>query len=178
MQPCSSPQRGEAGRGEGVIEFYRACLIAISITSRQTRAIIIFCRLQMLPSPISRNIKHKMQTKTKLPDPPFSSRRALLWRVFSGGAQWSALGQRLLLALVGGYFLSAALAALLALGLGRLMPRGEAAMLMAMCAFIIYLFLLLWAFAERRLGRLWLVLGGGAGAAQLALWALKAPAGG
>ena len=112
-----------------------------------------------------------MQTKTGPLRGPFSSMRGLFGRVFSGRAAWPALAQRVLLALIGGYFLSAALAALFALGLSRFMPRGEAVILMAMCAFIVYLLLLLWAFAEPRLARLWLMLGGGAGAAQLALWA-------
>ena len=111
-----------------------------------------------------------MQTKTGPLWRPFSGPRALFGRVFSSGAVWPALVQRVLLALMGGYFLSAALAELSALGLGRIMPRGEAVLVVAMCAFIVYLLLLLWAFAERRLARLWFVLGSGAGAAQLALW--------
>ena len=112
-----------------------------------------------------------MQTKTGPLQWPFPRPRALFGRVFSGSAGWPALVQRVLLALMGGYFLSAGLAGLCALGLGRVMPRGEAVLLVAMCAFIVYLLLLLWAFAERRLARLWLALGGGAGTAQLALWA-------
>ena len=112
-----------------------------------------------------------MQIKTGSLRQPFSRPRALFGPIFSRGAAWPALVQRVLLALMGGYFLSAGLAGLCALGLGRIMPRGEAVLLMAMCAFIVYLLLLLWAFAERRLARLWLALGGGAGAAQLALWA-------
>ena len=112
-----------------------------------------------------------MQTKTGPLQRPLPRPRALFGRVFSCGAVWPALVQRALLALMGGYFLSAALAGLFALGLSRIMPRGEAVVLVAMCASIVYLLLLLWAFAERRLARLWLALGGGAGAAQLALWA-------
>lgn len=112
-----------------------------------------------------------MQAKTGPLRRSFSGPRALFERAFSSGAAWPALIQRVLLALMGGYFLSAGLAGLCALGLGRVMPRGEAVVLVAMCAFIVYLLLLLWAFAERRLVRLWLALGGGAGAAQLALWA-------
>ena len=81
--------------------------------------------------------------------------------------QWAMVGQRLVLAVVGGYLLSAAAAALLALGLSQIMSRSEAVMLMAMCVFIIYLVVLLWAFAEHDVLRLWLMLGGGAGAAQL-----------
>ena len=88
----------------------------------------------------------------------------------SGGCRrkaWIALGQRLVLAVVGGYFLRAAAAPLLPLGLSLVMPRSEAVMLMAVCIFVIYLAALLWAFAERRLLWLWVVLGGGSGAAQL-----------
>lgn len=87
--------------------------------------------------------------------------------------QWAMVGQRLVLAVVGGYFLSAAAAALLALGLSQIMLRSEAAMLMAMCVFIVYLVVLLWAFAEHDVLRLWLMLGGGAGAAQLLALFLK-----
>ena len=86
---------------------------------------------------------------------------------YMGGGKWAAIAQRLVLAVVGGYFLSAAAAALLALGLSQIMPRSEAVILMAMCVFVIYLFVLLWVFAERRLQWLWAVLGGGAGTAQL-----------
>ena len=83
---------------------------------------------------------------------------------------WTALAQRLVLAVVGGYCLSAAAAALLALGLSHTMPRSEAVTLMAMCVFVIYLVVLLWAFAERRLLWLWVVLGGGGGTAQLLVY--------
>lgn len=97
---------------------------------------------------------------------------AMLTRVFCktrvfNAAPWAALVQRLVLAVVGGYVLSAAAAALLALGLSQVMPCSEAVMLMAMCVFVIYLVVLLWAFAEHRLLWLWVVLGGGAGTAQL-----------
>jgi len=78
--------------------------------------------------------------------------------------------QRVALAVVGGYGLSSALAALAAAGLSALMPRSEAVVLMAMFAFVIYLVVLLWAFAERLLVKLWLVLGGGALAAQGLVW--------
>ena len=67
--------------------------------------------------------------------------------------------QRLLLAIAGGYLLAAGFAALMALALSRVMPPSEAGTLMAMLAFVIYLALLLWAFAERRLTRLWGLLG-------------------
>ena len=69
------------------------------------------------------------------------------------------MAQRLLLAIVGGYFLAAGIAALMALALSRVLPPSEAGALMAMLAFVIYLALLLWGFAERRLTRLWWLLG-------------------
>jgi len=77
--------------------------------------------------------------------------------------------QRVLLAIVGGYWLSSGLVSLGALALATVMPRSEAVVLMAMLGFVGYLMLLLWAFAEPRLTRLWLVLGGG----SLVLWALQ-----
>lgn len=70
------------------------------------------------------------------------------------------LSLRLLLAVGGGYALTAALVALggvvcEAMGLAR----SEAVTLSMMLGFLVYLGLLLWAFAERRLGRLIVVLG-------------------
>lgn len=88
--------------------------------------------------------------------------------------QWAAaaIGQRLVLAVVGGYFLSAAAASFIALALSTVIPRSEAVLLMAMCVFVIYLAILLWAFTEHRLLVLWVVLGGGSTATQLVLlWA-------
>jgi hypothetical protein len=63
---------------------------------------------------------------------------------------------RLLAAIGGGYAVAAGLAALTAVILfvtGGL-PRSEAVILASMLAFVIYLVLLLWAFAERSLLRL------------------------
>lgn len=83
---------------------------------------------------------------------------------------------RITAAVFGGYAFSAALIALLAV----LMPvagmaRGEAALLASMLGFLIYLVALIWAFAERSVGRVWAVLPGGAVLAYalmrlLALW--------
>lgn len=71
---------------------------------------------------------------------------------------------RVLGALLGGYAFSAALVALAAvcLALGTGLPRSEAVLLSAMPGFLLYLTVLLWAFAERRLWRVWCVLAGGA----------------
>jgi len=88
------------------------------------------------------------------------------------------IAQRIALAVVGGYALSAGLATLLAMPLSALMPRSEAVVLMAMLAFVTYLVVLLWAFAERRLAKLWLVLGGGTLAVQGLVWWLSRAGGG
>lgn len=67
---------------------------------------------------------------------------------------------RLIAAIGGGYVVSAGLAALAAVGLPMAtgLPRSEAVVLASMLAFLIYLVLLIWGFAERRLGRLYTVL--------------------
>lgn len=79
--------------------------------------------------------------------------------------------QRLCLAVIGGYAFTVGVSALLARALARVMPGGEAVLLMAMLAFVIYLVVLIAAFAEPQLKRLWLWLGGGAAAAYgLAAW--------
>jgi hypothetical protein len=71
---------------------------------------------------------------------------------------------RVLGAVLGGYAFSAALVALAAvcLSLGTGLPRSEAVLLSAMAGFLLYLTVLLWAFAERRLWLVWCVLAGGA----------------
>lgn len=75
---------------------------------------------------------------------------------------------RVLAAVVGGYFLTAGAVPLAAAGLagGGAMARSEAVVLCAMLGFVVYLQLLLWAFAERRLWRVCAVMLGGAAAAQ------------
>lgn len=67
---------------------------------------------------------------------------------------------RLVAAIVGGYAVSAGLAALAAVVLPAAtpMPRSEAVVLSSMLAFLVYLALLIWAFAEPRLVRLWLFM--------------------
>jgi hypothetical protein len=87
------------------------------------------------------------------------------------------LTARILAAVIGGYFLSAALVALSAAGLAGLgMDRSEAVVLMAMLGFLIYLLVLIWAFAERSLPRMLAVtLGGAALAHALAHWLSMAP---
>lgn len=81
---------------------------------------------------------------------------------------------RVLAAAVGGYFLTAGAVPLAAAGLaaGGAMTRSEAVVLCAMLGFVLYVLLLLWAFAERRLWRVCAVMFGGAAAAQGALFML------
>src|SRR5687768_14441954 len=57
---------------------------------------------------------------------------------------------RVILAVLGGYAASAAVSAALAVGLARMFSwdRGEAVLLAAMLAFVVYLVLLLWAFSR------------------------------
>lgn len=67
---------------------------------------------------------------------------------------------RLVAAIGGGYAVAAGLAALAAVALstGGVMARSEAVVLASMLAFLVYLALLIWAFADRRLARLCLML--------------------
>jgi hypothetical protein len=67
---------------------------------------------------------------------------------------------RLIAAVGGGYAVSAGLAAFAAVGLpmATSLPRSEAVVLASMLAFLIYLAVLIWGFAERRLGRLYGIL--------------------
>jgi hypothetical protein len=89
----------------------------------------------------------------------------------------AALCIRLLLAIPGGYALVAATVAVLGAGLAWLgLARSDAVVLSAMLGFVLYLLLLLWAFAERRLSRVTSgVLGGLAFCAAL-LWLLTSGA--
>ncbi|HYD05306.1 MAG TPA: iron transporter [Reyranella sp.] len=72
----------------------------------------------------------------------------------------AAIVVRLTAAIGGGYAVTAGVAALAAVVLPMLtsMPRSEAVVLASMLAFLLYLALLIWAFAERRLLRLCLIL--------------------
>ena len=77
---------------------------------------------------------------------------------------------RVVAGVLGGYLLAAGLSALAAEALARVLPPSEAVVLMAMLAFLIYLVLLIWAFAERRLLRVLLVLGVGGPLAFAGPW--------
>ncbi len=70
--------------------------------------------------------------------------------------------QRLMLAAVLGYFFTVEVAGLLGLVLTNIMIRSEAAALSAMLGFLLYTFVILWAFADRSLLRLWITIPGGA----------------
>jgi hypothetical protein len=77
---------------------------------------------------------------------------------------------RVLCAVFGGYALSAACVALFAPLAASLLgiTRSDAVVLSAMLGFVFYLLLLLWAFAQRRLARVMLVLAAG----PLLAWAV------
>ena len=78
----------------------------------------------------------------------------------SSAARPLDIGQRVLLAIVGGYFFSLEVAGLLSVLLSLAIARSEAAMLAGMLAFLIYLVVILWVFAEHSLAKLWLVVPG------------------
>ena len=90
---------------------------------------------------------------------------------------WARLSLRILLVVVGGYLLAAGASGLVAAALAHVMPRAEAVVLMAMLAFLVYLALLIWGFAERRQALLWAAFGAG-GVAAFALAETIAAAGG
>ena len=73
------------------------------------------------------------------------------------------IAQRVLLAVGGGYALTSAAVTLAGAALAALgVARGDAVLACMMLGVAAYVAVVVWAFAERRLGRLWLVLGGGA----------------
>lgn len=81
---------------------------------------------------------------------------------------------RLIAAIPGGYALTAATVA----ALGGLLPvtgmaRSEAVVLSAMSGFVFYLVLLIWAFAERSLARLWVGIMGGLAVCGALLWLMS-----
>ncbi len=72
---------------------------------------------------------------------------------------WLAIFFHITTTVIGGYYLTALVVQFLALGLAKLgMLRSEAVVASALLAFLIYLVILLWAFAERRLLRIFMVL--------------------
>lgn len=81
---------------------------------------------------------------------------------------------RVATAVGGGYAAAAGLAALIAVALpaAGLMVRSEAVVLTSMLAFLVYLALLIFAFAYRDLARLCLFVVGGAAASWAGAWTL------
>ena len=90
-----------------------------------------------------------------MPDPAGHRPRPPSTALVAHAAPGLAVAARVVLAVGGGYALAAGLVALLAAGLPWTgMGRAEAAVLAGMLGILLYLGLLLWAFAERRLPRL------------------------
>ncbi|MCW5735490.1 MAG: hypothetical protein KIS73_15255 [Enhydrobacter sp.] len=92
----------------------------------------------------------------------------------------AAIFIRLIAAVGGGYAVAAGISAFgaVALSAASLLPRSEAVVLTSMLAFLLYLALLIWAFAERHLGRLCAVLAVAALASWAGAWGLVRLTGG
>jgi len=69
--------------------------------------------------------------------------------------------QRIFLAVLIGYFFSMEVSALLGRSLSTFIERSEAAVFSAMISFVIYILVIMWVFADRKLSRLWIALPGG-----------------
>tara|TARA_B100001029_G_scaffold166761_1_gene159419 strand:- start:40 stop:354 length:315 start_codon:yes stop_codon:yes gene_type:complete len=69
--------------------------------------------------------------------------------------------QRLILAVLIGYFFSMEVSALLGRALSSLIERSEAAVFSAMISFIVYILVIIWVFVDNKLSRLWIALPGG-----------------
>ena len=69
--------------------------------------------------------------------------------------------QRLILAVLIGYFFSMEVSALLGRALSSLIERSEAAVFSAMISFIVYILVIIWVFVDNKLPRLWIALPGG-----------------
>jgi len=74
----------------------------------------------------------------------------------------TTIALRVGLAVLGGYALAAGAVALGTMLLAETLPSSEAVVLASMLGFPLYLGILLWAFAERRLARLALIIPAGA----------------
>ena len=85
-------------------------------------------------------------------------------RAKSGRTSPTFVAGRLVAAILGGYAFSSGIAALLAVALSVAlgMSRADAALTATMPAFLIYLAAVIWAFAGRRITRVYQVLVGGA----------------
>ena len=69
--------------------------------------------------------------------------------------------QRIFLAVLIGYFFSMEVSALLRRSLSTFIERSEAAVFSAMISFVVYILVIMWVFADRKLSRLWVALPGG-----------------
>ena len=69
--------------------------------------------------------------------------------------------QRIFLAVLIGYFFSMEVSALLGRSLSTFIERSEAAVFSAMISFVVYILVIMWVFADRKLSRLWVALPGG-----------------
>jgi len=88
--------------------------------------------------------------------------------------QGVSVAVRLVAAIGGGYAVAAGLAALAAVVLPATtdLPRSEAVVLASMLAFLVYLALLIWGFAEQHLSRLWVIFATAALASWGGAWGL------
>jgi hypothetical protein len=88
--------------------------------------------------------------------------------------QGVSVAVRLVAAVGGGYAVAAGLAALAAVVLPATtaLPRSEAVVLSSMLAFVVYLVLLIWGFAEQHLTRLCVIFAAAALASWGGAWAL------
>ena len=68
---------------------------------------------------------------------------------------------RIFLAFIVGYFFSMEASAFLGRSLSIFIQRSEAAVFSAMISFLVYMFVIMWVFADRKLSRLWVALPGG-----------------
>jgi len=80
--------------------------------------------------------------------------------IFQEKFLWAGVIQQIPLAIFGGYFLTSVMVALLGRSLHALagLPRSEAVVLANMLGILLYLAVLIWAFTERKLLRLWVFL--------------------
>lgn len=88
--------------------------------------------------------------------------------------QGVSVAVRLVAAIGGGYAVAAGLAALAAVVLpaAAVLPRSEAVVLSSMLAFLVYLALLIWGFAEQRLARLCVIFASAALVSWGGAWGL------
>lgn len=91
------------------------------------------------------------------------------------GEPWPAIAGRVLLAVTGGYVLSRTAVWFVAVALTAtgIVPRADAVVFAPMSGFVIYLAILVWAFADPRLGRVGLILAGAQASMFVLAWALS-----